>query len=534
MAIVSNCKCSHPSLVYNKYTGQPVFKSCGKCISCQRARQSAWTAKMQRESSCHLYEFMVNLDYNERSLPKYDFSDHGEYLIEITPRLDKYYKKFPHLKTVYFNDLQFDSDADRHYFIDRLNSHHTCIPHASVYDIQLFKKRLNTYIKREITGKYSNFRSVFVTELGGDTFRPHVHGALWFDDERIAKNLQKLVNKAWRDSNGRKLGHSTVEPSRGKLTSYLAKYLVKPTNLPSFYAHPALNTFILSSRHPPIGMLFESKTQIRDIFDSASPITVKFQKSGDLWAPKIVPIGQNIENRLFPKCLSYSSLSNIDRSQLYKIAHIDGQLVPSYKLWLKLISRYCLDGDRQEVNRRFSKLKYFDRLQLGLETKLLHFKDCNISYILKCVTRNFETERSLRTLYSVSSRVYWQSEVFNVDVDYYISRILKFHNVNKPKSVFRKFYQTQNEILKRYPDYETKYFYPLTHFKDGYDPSKAPDAIVYQKDVQQKHAESLKNKQASEYRDKKLKFNDPVLCNLLNNYYAEKCNENAEALSHTG
>ena len=531
MALVSNCKCFHPKIVYNRYTGKPIFKSCGKCIACQCARQSAWTVKMQSESKCHLYEFMVNLDYNERSLPKYDFSNDGNYLIEVTPRLDKYYQKFPNLKRVYFNDLQFDSDADRHYFVDRLNCHHTCIPHASVYDIQLFKKRLNTYIKREVTGKYKNFRSVFVSELGGDTFRPHVHGILWFDDERIIKRLESLVNKAWRDASGRKLGHSTVEASRGKLASYLAKYLVKPTNLPSFYVHPALRPFLLSSRHPPIGSLFESKTQILDIFDGASPVSVRFEKQGGQWCPKVVPIGQNFENRLFPKCVGYCSLTDVDRAQLYKIAYIDGNLVPSYNLWLKLISRYCLEGNKQELNSKFSYLPYFKRLQLGLTNGLLRFKDHNVAYILKCVTRNFETERSLRSLYSMSSRVFWQSQVFHVDVDYYISRILKYHNKNKPRRALKNFYETQNEVLKRYPDYETKYFYPLSYMHQGYDPSKAPDAIVYQKDIIHKHNESLKNKQASEYRDKKLKYNDPVLCNLLNNYYAEKCNENVEAIT---
>lgn len=169
MALVSQCKCQHPKLVHNRYTGKDVFVSCRKCLSCRRAYQAAWASKLQNEAKCHLYTYVIHLDYDERHLPKYDFSSDGDSLIEITPRLDNYYKKYPHLKTIKFNDLKFDTDADRDYFIDRINSHYTCIPHASVYDIQLFKKRLNTLVKRQVTGRYGSFRSAIVSELGGDT-----------------------------------------------------------------------------------------------------------------------------------------------------------------------------------------------------------------------------------------------------------------------------------------------------------------------------------------------------------------------------
>ena len=169
MALVSQCKCEHPKLVKNKYTGKDIFVRCGKCLSCQRSRQAAWISKLQKESKCHLFTYVIHLDYDDSHLPKYDFSSDGEYIVEVTPRLNNYYQKFPHLKKIKLTDLKFETDADYNYFIDRLNSHWTCIPHASVYDIQKFKKRLNTLVKREVTGEYGSFRSAFVSELGGDT-----------------------------------------------------------------------------------------------------------------------------------------------------------------------------------------------------------------------------------------------------------------------------------------------------------------------------------------------------------------------------
>ena len=532
-AIVSNCKCEHPRLVYNKYTGKEVYTSCHKCIPCQRARQSAWNAKMQREHGCHLYEFSILLEYNEQSLPKYDFSDDGESIVEITPRLSRYYTKYSHLKRIALNELQFNSDSDRHYFVNRLNSHHTCLPHASVYDVQLFKKRLNTYIRREITGKYQNFRSVFVSELGPDTFRPHYHGVLWFDDARIAEKLEVLVSRAWSDKFHCSLGYTSTSPSRGKITSYIAKYIVKPSHLPSFYEHPALRNFLLSSRRPPIGMLLESEKKIRKIFDRAAPSKIEFEKRGDLYVPKSVSIGQNIENRLFPKCLSFGQISDFDRVKLYKIAIQNDDVLP-YKLWSSRLIRRCVEGDFKYLNHRFPDVPFIDRVIYGLRSNYLWFKKDYLSILIMYVTRNLDKERSLHYLYSVSSRVFHQAKVFDVSVDKYIEQILKFQSYNKPQFVLKNFYRMQNEVLKRYPDYDIRYFYPLTYMNEGFDPSCAPDSVVYLSDQRMKYEESLKNRKASQYREKKLKYNDYSLYSLIENYYAEKCNENVEAFAHTG
>ena len=533
MAVVTSCKCAHPKLVTNKYTGQDVFKSCGKCIPCKRARQSKWVAKMQRESNCHLYEFEIALDYDDRFLPKFDFSDCGDYLEESTPRLKKYYQKYPHLKKVYFNDLNFETNADLDYFIGRLNGHRTAIPHASVYDIQIFKKRLNTYIKRELTGRYQNFRSVFVSELGGQTLRPHYHGILWFDDKRIAKNLNSLVRKAWRSNDNVAFGHAYAKPSRGKLTSYIAKYITLPTDLPSFYEHPSLHPIFLSSRCPSIGSLFESKTEIRRIFDEASPRKIEFVKQGELWCPKVSPIGQNIENRLFPKCLSYSQISDSDKRKLYKIAIFNDD-VPPYKVWLTKICWRIFSGDSfAQVRKAWPYLSVYDSFSNALALKRVGFLFDDFSFLVQRVTRNFERERSLQYLYCVSSRVWHQSKVLDVDVDTYIDKILLYHNVNKPQFTLSNFYRNQDDVLKTFSDVDIKSFYPLSYFREGVDPSKSVDSKLYVQESELKYKESLKNKEFSEYREKKLRYTDPLLFDLLENYYAQKCNENVEAPSYS-
>lgn len=528
MALVSQCKCSNPSLVRNKYTGREVFKSCGKCISCKRARQSAWNAKLQRESKCHLYEFEVQLDYNDHFLPKYDFSKDGDYLIEVTPRLDKYYKKFPNQKKVYFKDLKFDTDADYQYFVDRLNSHWTCIPHSSVYDIQKFKKRLNTFIKREITGHYNNFRSVFVSELGGNTLRPHYHGILYFDDLRIAEKIDSLVNRAWRSKDNRPFGHARAKPSRGKLTSYIAKYITLPIDLPSFYAHHALRPLFLTSRKPPLGSLFESSSEVRYIFDNATPRKVEFEKSGELWVPKAIPIGQNIENRLFPKCPSYGAISDFDKFKLYKIAANS----ENYRSFLLNLFNSIFDGmPQKQVLRKWRKLSVFDAYYCAFNSNLVWFNCVYPSDLIKFVSRDLECERTFKQLFTVSKRVTLQSRIFDVSLNDYVRQVIKYHSYNKPQSLLRMFYSLQQSLKMTYSNYDDRVFYPLTYLSHGVEPHKAPDARLYKADIEQKYFDSLKNKEASDYFKNKLPKLDPILYNLCNSYYVKKRYENAKAVT---
>lgn len=503
-----------------------MFVACRKCLPCRRAYQAAWVTKLQNEAKCHLFVYVVHLDYDERHLPKYDFASDGDSLIEITPRLDKYYQKFPHLKTIKFNDLKFDTDADRDYFIDRLNSHYTCIPHSSVYDIQIFKKRLNTLIKREVTGKYGCVRSAFVSELGGDTFRPHYHGILYFDDERIKAKLPQLVHRAWTDAFGSSFGHSYVEPDRGKAASYIAKYLLKFADLPSFYEHPALRNIFLTSRKPTLGSLFESSSEIREVFSASSPVRVEFQKQGNVWCPVVFPIGQNFESRLFPKCFAYSQILSSERVALYKL-YGNGE-IRDYRSWQCMLFNRIFDFGNISLLCPPDQKPYNFYLAIFQRNEVAP-KDNSFSRLVLNITRNFETERSLDTLYNVSKRVYLQSQIFGVSVDDYIKNIFRYHDYNKPQFLLRRFYITQSQVMLNYPDYEKDYFYPLS---SGLDPSEAPDAKAYFASQEFLQKESLKNHYAHMYNETKLKYRDPILYNLLKKYfYAKECNEALEAIA---
>lgn len=540
MALVSQCKCHNPKLFHNKYTGKDVYVSCGKCLSCKRARQSSWVAKLTKEAKCHKFAYVLYLDYNEDSLPKYDFAPDGESLVESTTRLSRYYDKVvPSQKFISFSDLKFDHEYDRQYFIDRLNTHHTCIPHASVYDLQLFKKRLNTFIKREITGKYSNFRSAIVSELGGTTYRPHYHGLLFFDDDRIASKINDFVVRAWRSSDDSPLGDAHSEPSKGHFASYLAKYICVDSDLPSFYEHPALRPIFLTSRKPAIGSLFESSAEIRWIFDNATPKRVEFEKQGELYVPKVFPLGQSFENRLFPKCNGYSQVVSLDGSarfllnELYKCAVV-GNDVPPYKIWLKYVFNRILYENGFALTSVLPfryKDDPFRFYTWCLADHRMTLRNTDFAMALQKLSRDFETERFFISLYTISKRVFMQSRIFGVTLDDYLSKVYLYNDRNRPLFQLQRFYDLQSLIGLQYSNYDYRVFYPLSYYNFGVDPTHAPDAINYLGYQTWKYFHERKTKEKNDYFER-LQYKDHPLYLLLKTFKdAKKCNEDVKAVT---
>ena len=152
-------RCEHPKLFYSRKAQKEIYVSCGKCLECRKARQARWVVKLQRESQCHLYTQVVLLEYDDVHVPYYDYSDDDPSVLEEkTPRLDRYYQLYPRLRTLDLNELNLNDDAEYNYVLDRLNGVKSRLAHCSVYDIQNFKKRLNTKIKRKF-GRYGAFRS---------------------------------------------------------------------------------------------------------------------------------------------------------------------------------------------------------------------------------------------------------------------------------------------------------------------------------------------------------------------------------------
>lgn len=538
-------KCEHPKMVYNKYIKDYVLVPCGKCKCCQSDATRRWVARMQLERQCWQFCFSLYLDYNDEYLPCFDLVN--GYLKERQQRFWRGRFEFDELAFPLDSmDDYLTTEFDRQYFYNRLYEHHTSIPHASVRDIQNFKKRLNRYLQREVTGQYKNFRSCICAEYGPTTFRPHYHGILFFNDSRIADRLQFYVRKAWSetvDGVHRPFGHTNVEPDRGNTAGYVGKYIKKPADLPSCYSHPSFSTFFLTSRQPSIGSLLQSKTEIRELFDSGSCTRVLFSVGKDGYEINPVPLDKTTENKLFPRCPLYDSLSPYVRTQLYKSVISHTGLIEdleSYILKLYNLSRtipFLWDDEFKWKEFLYSigfhpewKEYQHDCDDVGchyfLNSSLVN---SDFRRVIDVLTDNWHECSRLRTLYSQGCRIWYQSQIFGVSFDYYLTRIY-LHYEKKELAILRGFYTQQEELFKIHPDLDFRFFYPYSF---DVDIEKHPLSVAYfdaqHRKMDNENRTKFKNNYFESLKDKK---KDPVLYDLIKNYYyGKECNETLKTIA---
>lgn len=484
---------------------------CGKCKACRNRRTTRWISRLQDESRCWRYTFELYLDYNDKYLPSFDFSANGDVLVERQSRFYKCPDKS--ILSIPLSDFDNLDDADSQYFIDRLNQHYTAIPHPSVRDIQLFKKRLNKYIY-ELSGTYKSFRSAIAAEIGPTTFRPHYHGVLFFNDPRLSSKITGLVYKAWSDGCGHSLGHAYAKPDRGGITSYVAKYICRPTDLPQIYSHPALRPFFLTSRNPPIGSLFQSESEVRKIFFDANPQITRVILQDGKYSPRAFPLSPTIENRLFPKCPLYGEISPTCRIELYKSVIGVRGLLSDFDDYIQTI---------------MSRINYYPLFSENNGTGFPdHIGQCRPSQfadLICAVTHNFESVDSLRPLHRLACRIYFQSEVFGVSFDFYINQIFKYYD-RKELLKLKSQYQFQKEY--RYNPSELQCMYQFATPPDSF--RETSDYKAFFKDTCFKYDEARKTLKKNAYFES-LKVKDTPLYKLVKNYYyGKECHETIEAL----
>ena len=509
---ISNCE--NPLTIYNRYLRKTLEVSCGKCISCRNARSQSWVNRLQAESKCWRYSFELYLDYNDEMIPSFDFSKDGNFLYE---RQKRFYTKSVDINSLRFplSSLDFHDDIENFYVIQRLNTVSSALPHPSVRDIQLFKKRLNKYIFEKY-GKYKLFRSAIVAEIGPTTFRPHYHGILFFSEPGLSQDLNRFVRKAWQDGTGVSLGHAYARPDRGGTCSYVAKYICRPTDLPAIYSLPAFSPFFLTSRNPPIGSLLQSNEEIRKIFFTASPQTLDFKVSEGKGRPCFVPLSPVLENRLFPKCPLFSSLSPTLRTELYKSV-ITSRGLPTFDEYIENI---CL---RIGSDYNFQNYSSSDS---GFPAHIGQCRPSQFAELIGAATHNFESYEPLRPFYRLCARIWYQSQIFGVSYDFYINQIYKYYD-NKELLKLRSFYRFQEDYDGDSSDLDCMYQFRTV--KGTF--RKTREYRCFEFDQHYIYENSRKTIKKNTYFDSLKQKNEPLYKLVKSYYYGKKCHESLEALA---
>ena len=424
--------CQHPVRVYNKYLGEYVWTSCGKCPTCLKRYQNRWTARLENERKSSLFVLFVTLTYDEKHLPRLIRADY----FDKTGKMVEAYRNADSSFLIPFHDLKFEKPADLEYFNKKM--HFGGVPYADFRDVQAFNKRLNKYFHDKYTNKYENFRYFVVSELGKESLRPHYHGLYFFRSEIPSENFAADILACWHDKQGNSIGNIEVECVESTASSYVSKYIGKLSHYPSFYQNNKIRCKFICSKRPPIGSLYELSQDSSEIFhDAAISVSLPTSSGSRL---NDVPLPTYVKNRIFPKCPQFGRISHSLRVAVYRSA-----------------SRYLALGFAGCWRSNFGEL-----VPVSLASYLHNIRLSYLKYPYDPPTdfdnyiRNYVPdpyceagEVALRRLYYMSKRVLEYCKKFFCTVEYYVHQIEEFYSKVELKTLAL-FYEFQQEYVENH------------------------------------------------------------------------------------
>ena len=303
-------KCLHPRRVQNKYTGDVIEVGCGVCKACLMNRASKMSLLCSLEEDQHRYCMFVTLTYADEFIPKMRPVHCDE--LGITRFISECDRLGDRGKVI-----AVDSDCFHRFSVFgawkgyyqaltdkcRLNG---CLSYVSVREAQLFMKRLRKNLTKFTDEK---IRYYIASEYGPKTFRAHYHVLLYYDKEETQKAMSKCIRKSWP------FGRIDASISRGKCSSYVAKYVNSNHFIPSFLGSMSSKPFSLHSQKFAVGFYQGKKEEIYE--DEPS----RFVRIGRVLAGDYVEFmpWRSLAFTFFPKCKGYSFKSYDELLRSYTI-----------------------------------------------------------------------------------------------------------------------------------------------------------------------------------------------------------------------
>lgn len=500
--------CEHPVRVYNKYLNEYFWVPCKHCDTCLKRYQAYWCSRLESERKTSLFVLFVTLTYSNDYLPVLKRKDvlTRDGLIEAYSDADETF-------CIPFKDFKFDSKADLNYFNSKMST--GGVPYAKFRDVQLFLKRYRKFLFNNYTKKYENFRYFIVSELGKESLRPHYHGLFFFKSKIEAKDFEADISSCW------KLGRCKVEVVESSASSYVSKYVGKPAFYPSFYQHNKIRPKFICSKHSPIGSEFELSESSSEIFhNAATSIPRPSNVSSEI---SFSPLPTYVENRLFPKCYRFASLSHSCRVELYRCA-----------------SRFVQRSIGKEIGDHNYWIPPFDywleNVKCSVGSKLYRRNGASQLYYLLSEIANGFSERginALRRLYYMSKRIIRNCEKFYCTMEYYVLKIEEYWN-KKEYETLTKFFDFQRVFAEKENPEELVNCYLEYNFQF---PSDLP-ALSECRDYKVMCAENKLKRSLDLFSHFKNALIDSCRCVdrlskkiTLDFYYAQKCNEVIEAVT---
>lgn len=319
-----------------------LYVPCGSCPACRKSFHSKWRSRLESAINTHASTLFITLTYDNDHLPLCEIDPTTGDVVSVTHTcfkrgLSDAFERVDVTDIFLDKDLTFpyafnnlDINELPHFVLSRYgdNVDFDTSPRFAVClrkDVQDFIKRLRIALYRDssLVGRDISFTYFICSEYGPDTFRPHYHGLLFFNDSHIASVCHShYVNDCWRKSSLSEdaLAKQCQYVSFGQgASSYASKYVTCDDVLPSFLCNTFFKPFHLSSHSCPIGSealplsLVSHTVRETDLLYSK---TIKDKDTGEFVTVRL-PYPSSFWTRIFPQFLFGGSLSVSTIRQFY-------------------------------------------------------------------------------------------------------------------------------------------------------------------------------------------------------------------------
>lgn len=311
--------CLSPITVF--HYGKKYLVPCGKCSACLVNRSNDWNWRLSDEIDAFRYPIFFTLTYNNYYVPKVHLvHSNGLYFLES----DEKNVRFDGVKDVPrdddFSDLPYVSSRCWPLIQNYHSDDYFC--YSSKRDFQLYLKLLRKSIDDNLVSNCiiskddSKIRYYAISEYGPSTYRCHIHGIFFTNNQTCAEYLvNHALYSCWQMCDKALFDEYTHYADSGA-AGYLSSYLTCFTSLPQILrASKCFKPFRLSSKSPAVGFSAFNKTEV---FENVSIGVIEYSKRiSRIDASYVFRYSPKYLATLFPKCYEYSILSYPRLLQVY-------------------------------------------------------------------------------------------------------------------------------------------------------------------------------------------------------------------------